>query len=140
MADGSFFAWITSAAPPMYALALGAAVLVVRFYPLWKQRWTEARTAQDAITGNQWKRFQDEIARLDGRCEGLEDKVRECEAREQKWMERVAEAEDRASRAEAKAARLEAINQGRGEVRQEVTLLDSEAQLGQRGSRPRNAE
>ncbi len=93
MANDSFIAWITSAAPPAYALLLGCAVLAVRFFPVWKQKWTEARTADDAIVGNQWKRFQEEITRLDGRCARLEESEERCQAALSDATRRIAELE-----------------------------------------------
>ncbi len=109
MSDGTLLQWITSAAPPMYALALGCAILAVRFWPLWKQRLTEARTAEDAIVGNQWRRFQEEIDRLAARVARLEQDVEDCHRERD---------EERRGRLEA-----EAILMGQGKARQEAAEI-----------------
>lgn len=117
--DGSFIAWITSAAPPMYALALGCAVLAVRFYPSWKQRWTEAKVADDQIVGAQWKRFHEEIERLVNRVTALENKCAELEREVQDCHDR--ESTERAGRLAA-----EAMMMGQGQARQEAQRIVSE--------------
>lgn len=106
MADGGFVAWITSAAPPAYALLLGCAVLAVRWFPAWKQRWTEARTADDAIVGHQWSRLTGEIKRLDERCARIEEREEECQQKLNEALHRIAE--------------LEGYDSGQGAARQEA--------------------
>lgn len=116
MSDGSLLAWLTSAAPPMYALALGAAILAVRFYPSWKQRWTEARTADEAIVGNQFKRWQEEIGRLVARVSDLEAKCDKLEESEERCRHDLADARGR-------IAELEGYNIGQGKARQEAANI-----------------
>lgn len=122
MPDGGFTAWITSAAPPAYALLLGCAVLAVRFFPVWKQKWTEARTADDAIVGNQWKRFQEEIKRLDERCGRLEEREEECQKKLGEAIHRIAE--------------LEGYDEGQGRARQEAQGVVSLDRLAQQPKEP----
>ena len=117
MSNDSLVAWLTSPAPPLYALLMGCAVLAVRFWPVWKQRLTEARTADDAIVGNQWKRFQDEIERLAQRVERLERDVEECHRDRD---------EERARRVQ-----LEAIMIGRGKADQEAAAIIAAERLGE---------
>lgn len=115
MPDGTLLQWLTSAAPPAYAMLLGSAILAVRFWPIWKQRLTEAKTADDAIVGNQWARFESRIEKLEKRCDGLEGELEEC--REQ-------HAEERAKRME-----LEALMVGRGQAAQEAQGIVSAERL-----------
>lgn len=100
----------------MYALAVGAAVLAVRFYPSWKQRWTEARTADDAIVGNQFRRWQEEIGRLVQRVSDLEAKCDRLEASEERCRNELADAKGR-------IAELEGFNMGQGKARQEAAHI-----------------
>lgn len=90
----------------------------IKTWPLVKARITEANLAADQIDSSKWKRFQDEIARLDDRIKALEKDVAECKERE-------LAAERRALAAETEKARLEAFITGRGEGRQEAAILDS---------------
>jgi uncharacterized protein YlxW (UPF0749 family) len=113
MSDGALLQWLTSAAPPAYALLLGSAVLAVRFWPVWKQRLTEAKTADDAIVGNQWKRFQEEIDRLVKRVSALENKCQELEREVQDCHDR--ETRERSGRLEAEAMLL-----AQGEARKQA--------------------
>jgi septal ring factor EnvC (AmiA/AmiB activator) len=129
MPDATFMAWITSAAPPMYALALGCAVLAVRFYPHWKQKWTEARTAEDAIVGNQWKRFQDEIDRLVNRITDIEKKCDRLEASEERCKSDLADAKRR-------IAELEGYDEGQGRARQEAAGIVARERAEMRAQRP----
>jgi septal ring factor EnvC (AmiA/AmiB activator) len=125
MVNGNFAAWITSAAPPAYALLLGCAVLAVRFFPVWKQKWTEARTADDAIVGNQWKRFQEEIDRLVHRVADLESKCERLEASEEKCRTELADARRR-------IAEIEGYEIGRGKADQEAQAIVSADRLSRR--------
>ena len=111
MADGSFVSWITSPAPPVWLAFIGLAVLAIRFFPSWKQRWTEARTADDAIVGNQWSRLTGEINRLDGRVKHLEISEERCRIE-------LADAKNR-------IAELEGYNMGQGKARQEAQAIVS---------------
>lgn len=111
MSDGSFATWLTSPAPPVWLAFIGLAVLAIRFFPSWKQRWTEARTADDAIVGNQWTRLTSEIKRLDHRVRSLEESEEKCRAE-------LADAKNR-------IAELEGYNMGRGEARNEAQRIVS---------------
>ena len=58
-----------------YLLVLASVTLAgyaIKTWPLVKARVTEAKLADDQITGSTWKRFQDEIVRLDQRIQVLE--------------------------------------------------------------------
>lgn len=123
MPNESLVAWLTSAAPPAYALLLGCAVLAVRFWPVWKQRLTEARTADDAIVGNQWKRFQDEIERLIHRVGDLEGKCDRLEQSEENCRSELADAKRR-------IAELEGYEVGRGKADQEAAGIIAAERLG----------
>lgn len=98
---------------------------VIKTWPLVKARITEAKIAEDQITGTRWKRWQDEIARLDARIKVLEKDVAECKERE-------LAAERRALAAETEKARLQAFITGRGEGRQEAAILDSARRIVER--------
>lgn len=75
MPDANFAAWITSAAPPAYALLLGCAVLAVRFFPVWKQRWNEARKIEvDADAGFRTTLIE-RIRLLEERCDGDQERL-----------------------------------------------------------------
>lgn len=111
MANASFVAWLTSPAPPVWAAVITAAVLVFRAYPSLRQRWTEARTAEDSIVGNQWSRLTTEIGRLAKRIETLE-------AAEQRCREELADAKNR-------IAELEGYNMGHGSAMQEAQMIVS---------------
>lgn len=109
-------------------LVAGSITLVgykIKTWPLVKMRITEAKLADDQIEGSSWKRWQDEIARLDARIKVLEKDVAECKARE-------FAAERRALVAETEAARLRAFNAGRGEARQEAAIVDSARRIVER--------
>lgn len=90
----------------------------IKTWPLVKQRITEAKIADDQIDGLKWKRFQDEIARLDQRVMALEAKLAAAE-------ERANSSEARALAAEAETARLEAFITGRGQGLHEASVLSS---------------
>lgn len=116
MADGSFATWLTSPAPPVWLAFIGLAVLAIRFFPSWKQRWTEARTADDAIVGNQLSRLVSEIERLSARVNLLE-------ASEERCRSELADAKMR-------IAELEGYNIGRGEARNEAQrMLSNEREI-----------
>lgn len=123
MADGAFVTWLTSPAPPIWAAVIAAAVLVIRAFPSWKQRWTEARTAEDAITGHQWTRLTGEIGRLDERVQTLEKSEERC-------REELADAKNR-------IAELEGYNIGVGKSRQEAADIVARERLADRAIRNR---
>lgn len=92
-----------------YLLVVSVITLVgygIKTWPLVKARITEARLADDQITGSVWKRFQDEITRLDGRIQVLEKELAECRTAKHA-------AENRATVAIAEKARLEGFIAGR---------------------------
>lgn len=80
----------------------------IKTWPLVKARVTEAKLADDQIAAAAWKRFQDEIERLDRRIQVLEKELAEC--RQAKH-----DAENRATVAIAEKARLEGFIAGLGE-------------------------
>lgn len=103
--------------------AIGCLAIVTRTYLARFRLGTEAKVADESITDGQWKRFQNEIARLDARINSLEQEVEQCRKREQEWIQR-------AVTAEAANARLEAIHLGRGEAHQEAQRIVSRERLG----------
>lgn len=109
-----------------FAGGLSAGGLVAIFIVLCRtylQRFrlgTEARVADDGISGNQWTRFQREISRLDERVDELSREVEECRKREAEGFAREQEWISRAIRAEAEVSRLQALDLGRGQANQEV--------------------
>lgn len=80
----------------------------IKTWPLVKARITEAKLAEDQITGSTWKRFQDEIQRLDDRVQVLEKELAECRRAKH-------DAENRAAVAIAEKSRLEGFIAGRNE-------------------------
>lgn len=96
----------------IFFLLVSAGVTVtgyaIKTWPLVKARITEAKLADDQITGSSWKRFQDEIARLDRRVQVLEKELAECRRAKH-------DAENRAAVAIAEKARLEGFIAGRTE-------------------------
>lgn len=120
MSDGGFAAWLMSPAPPAWAASLVFATLVFKFYPLWKQRWTEARTAEDAITGHQWTRLTGEITRLDAEIKMLKQSEQNC-------REELADAKSR-------IAELEGYNIGQGKALQEAQrIVSTEREIDRHG-------
>ena len=108
-------------------LLIGIFAILMQTYVKRFQLGTEAKVADESIADGQWKRFQNEIARLDARINHLEDEVEQCRKREQEWIRR-------AIKAEAEAARLEALNLGRGEAHQEAQRIVSEERTAEKRS------
>lgn len=84
----------------------------IKTWPAVKMRITEAKLADDQITGARWKRWQDEIARLDARIQVLEQELAECRTAKH-------DAENRATIAIAEKARLEGFIAGKAEGQEE---------------------
>ena len=97
----------------LFLLIVGA---LVKVWPLVKAQLTAARTADDAIVGNQWKRFQDEIKRLVERVVTVEDKCAKLEESEERCREELADAKGR-------IAELEGYNIGSGSARQDAARI-----------------
>lgn len=117
MSDGPITAILGFA--PLWGGFLALIIWMVRTWPYWKQRVTEARIADDQIVGNQWKRFQEEIDRLVGRVTTLETKCGVLEREVQECRER--ETRERAGRLEAEAMLL-----AQGRARQEAQRIVSD--------------
>ena len=123
MNEPTFTGWLSSGAPALWAGFFMLAGWIVRTWPVWKQRVTEARASDDALVGAQWTRFQNEIARLVTRVGDLEDKYQRLEESEQRCREELADAKGR-------IAELEGYNIGTGSARQEAAGIVAAERLG----------
>jgi hypothetical protein len=116
----SFISWLSSGGA---AIWLGFFMLLgwmVRTWPVWKQRVTEAKAGADTIAGNQMARLVGEIGRLAQRVESLE-------ASEERCRTDLADAKMR-------IAELEGYNMGRGEARNEAQrMLSNERETDRHG-------
>lgn len=118
-----FIGRLTSWTTALWTFVAINAVALFRAWPAIMGRVNERARDSAAEKASDWSRLRDEIGRLSNRVKDLEDR---CERYEADLIECHRE------RDEAIAAKLraEAILQGRGEVRQEVQLLDSKRALG----------
>lgn len=133
MNEVTFSSWLSSGVPALYAGLFVLLGWIVRTWPVWKQRITEAKAGDDAIVGAQWARFQNEITRLGTRVAALEKRCDE-QALELEECHRDRNTE-RAGRLEA-----EALLMGRGRAAQEAqTMLSTEREAdryGRKGDEP----
>lgn len=100
---------------------IGVAMLAVRLFHTWPlvmARVNERLRDKETEKNGEWSRFQAEIARLveriaalEKRCDGLQEEVDECRAREGEWMRR--------------AIAAEAASEGIGEARQAAQRIVS---------------
>lgn len=113
---GKILDWLRTASPAAIfgLLVINLTALFKYWGPIMARRNERLRDIELSKTGD-WERLRAEITRLDGRCDHLQGEVDECREREGKWMER--------------AIAAEATLLGRGEARQEITILESSKRL-----------
>lgn len=93
-------------------------LVVVRIWsglPQVLDKWLAYRTARAAEKVSDWKRIRDEVQRLHEWCAQLQQEVNECHEQKNEWMSR--------------AIAAEAQQIGRGEARQELTILEGRRQI-----------
>lgn len=126
----TFATWLSSGAPALWAILGLAVIWFIRTWPVWKQKITEAKTADDVIAGNQWKRLQGEISRLADRVEALEQECKELRDEHRACLER--EANERSLRVQAEATLL-GMGIGKNEVQKIVSAQRENRRHGSAG-------
>lgn len=101
-------------------------LLVIRIWngsPAMFAQWIAYRRAKAEEKTAEYSRLRNENKRIDDRCIKLEERVDSVEEAERRCRAELVEKERR-------IANLEGLQQGRGEARQELTILESAKRLG----------